>query len=96
MTTEGSAEGWALEVKRLTGLLQAAGRTDLLLKAIGVPLLEELRIEAAKGKLSRLLITKDCRFFLMDHENREVELQPVHKAVYLLFLAHPDGIEFKD
>ena len=81
MTTEGSAEGWALEVKRLTGLLQAAGRTDLLLKAIGVPLLEELRIEAAKGKLSRLLITKDCRFFLMDHENREVELQPVHKAV---------------
>ena len=95
MTTEGSAEGWALEVKRLTGLLQAAGRTDLLLKAIGVPLLEELRIEAAKGKLSRLLITKDCRFFLMDHENREVELQPVHKAVYLLFLAHPEGIEFK-
>ena len=25
----------------------------------------------------------------------EVELQPVHKAVYLLFLAHPEGIEFK-
>ena len=95
MTTEGSAEGWALEVKRLTGLLQAAGRTDLLLKAIGVPLLEELRIEAAKGKLSRLLIARDCRFFLMDHGNKEVELQPVHKAVYLLFLAHPEGIEFK-
>ena len=91
MTTEGSAEGWALEVKRLTGLLQAAGRTDLLLKAIGVPLLEELRIEAAKGKLSRLLIARDCRFFLMDHGNKEVELQPVHKAVYLLFLAHPEG-----
>jgi hypothetical protein len=27
--------------------------------------------------------------------NREIELQPVHKAVYLLFLAHPEGIEFK-
>ena len=27
--------------------------------------------------------------------NKEVELQPVHKAVYLLFLAHPEGIEFK-
>ena len=95
MTTEGSAEGWALEVKRLTGLVQAAGRTDLLRKAIGGPLLEELRIEAAKGKLSRLLITKDCRFFLMDDQTREVELQRVHKAVYLLFLAHPEGIEFK-
>ena len=61
-------------------MLQAEGRTDLLLHAIGVPLLEELRIEAAKGRLSR---------------QKEVELQPVHKAVYLLFLAHPEGIEFK-
>ena len=68
--------------------------TDLLLHAIGVPLLEELRIEAAKGRLSRLVITKDYRFILEDYQ-KEVELQPVHKAVYLLFLAHPEGIEFK-
>ena len=51
----------AQEVKRLVSQLQAEGRTDLLLHAIG----------------------------------KEVELQPVHKAVYLLFLAHPEGIEFK-
>jgi hypothetical protein len=66
----------------------------LLLKAIGAPMLEELRIEAARAKLSRLLITKDYRFILTDYQ-KEVELQPVHKAVYLLFLAHPEGIEFK-
>lgn len=88
-------EDMALEVKRLTGQLQAAGRKDLLLRAIGVPLLEELRIEAAKGRLSRLLITKDYRFVLVDYGRREVELQPVHKAVYMLFLAHTEGIEFK-
>ena len=85
----------AQELKRLVSQLQAEGRNDLLLKAIGVPLLEELRIEAAKGKLSRLVITKDYRFILADYNNKEVELQPVHKAVYLLFLAHPEGIEFK-
>ena len=45
----------AQEVKRLVSQLQAEGRTDLLLHAIGVPLLEELRIEAAKGRLSRLV-----------------------------------------
>ena len=89
-----SAEELALEVKRLTEQLMAEGRKDLLLKAISVPLLEELRIEAAKGKLSKLLITEDYRFVLVDY-NQEVELQPVHKAVYLLFLAHPEGIEFK-
>ena len=94
MTEQQTPEELAQEVKRLVGQLQAQGRNDLLLRAIGVPLLEELRIEAAKGKLSRLVITKDYRFILVDY-NKEVELQPVHKAVYLLFLAHPEGIEFK-
>ena len=84
----------AQEIKRLAIQLQQAGRNDLLLHAIGVPLLEELRIEAAKGRLSRLVITEDYRFILEDY-HKEVELQPVHKAVYLLFLAHPEGIEFK-
>ena len=87
-------EELALEVKRLMEQLVATGRKDLLLKAIGVPLLEELRIEAARGELSRLVITEDYRFLLTDYQ-KEVELQPVHKAVYLLFLAHPEGIEFK-
>ena len=95
MTEQMTPEERALEVKRLVGQLQAEGRSDLLLKALGVPLLEELRIEAAKGKLSRLLITNDYRFILEDYNRQEVELQPVHKAVYLLFLAHPEGIEFK-
>jgi len=88
-------EAIASELKRLVEQLQSAGRTDLLLKALGAPLLEELRIEAARPHLSRLLITADFRFILMDYDNMEIELQPVHKAVYLLFLAHPEGIEFK-
>ena len=89
-----SPEEIARQIRRLIEQLQIAGRNDLLLQAVGVPLLEELRIEAAKGKLSRLVITKDYRFILEDY-HQEVELQPVHKAVYLLFLAHPEGIEFK-
>ena len=89
-----SSEEAAQEVKRLAMQLQQSGRQDLLLHALGVPLLEELRIEAAKGRLSRLMITEDYRFVLEDY-HKEVELQPVHKAVYLLFLAHPEGIEFK-
>jgi len=88
-------EDMAGEVKRLVAALQAAGRRDLLLQAIGVGVMEDLRLEAAKGRLSRLCITIDYRFLLVDYGNKELELQPVHKAVYLLFLAHPEGIEFK-
>ena len=89
-----TVEKIAEQVATLVKQLHAAGRKDLLLKVIGAPLLEELRIEAAKAKLSRLIITEDYRFILADYQ-KEIELQPVHKAVYLLFLAHPEGIEFK-
>ena len=90
-TPEAIAEELSVLVKELLD----AGRNDLLLRSIGVPVLEELRIEAAKRRLSRLLITKDYRFFLLDEQNKEIDLTPVHKAVYLLFLNHPEGIEFK-
>ena len=85
-------EEMADELGLLAHQLQAAGRTDLVLHALGVPMVESLRLEAAKGRLLPLRITSDYRFFV---GQCEVELQPVHKAVYLLFLAHPEGIEFK-
>ena len=88
-------EELAAELKQLLTALQLQDRNDLILQAMGVPLLEQLRIEAARGKLSRLLITKDHRLLLLDYGQKEVVLQPVHKAVFLLFLAHPEGIEFK-
>jgi hypothetical protein len=47
-------------------------------------------------KFSKLVITKDFRIFLPDYDNVEVELSPLPKAVYILFLKHPKGIAFKD
>jgi len=93
--TDRTPEEIAAELSQLVRELVAAGRNDLLLRSIGVSVLEELRIEAAKSRLSRLLITKDYRIILVDYDNKEVDMTPVHKAVYLLFLNHPEGIEFK-
>lgn len=45
-------------------------------------------------KLSKLTITKDYSIKLSDY-NQEVKLEPIVKAVYLLFLNHPEGIAFK-
>lgn len=88
-------EDMAAAIRRLSSHLTQMGRTDLLLKAIGVPMLEQLHIEAAKATLSKLVITSDFRFLLPDY-NKEVCLSPLHKALYILFLRHPEGIEFKN
>ena len=46
-------------------------------------------------KLSRLTITKDYAIILSDYNNKEVKMEPLVKAVYLLFLNHPEGLAFK-
>lgn len=89
------AEELAKELHALVNRLGQTGRYDLMLRAISVPVLEQLRIEAARAKLSRLVITRNFRFILKDY-NAEVTLTPVHKALYILFLNHVEGIEFKD
>lgn len=95
MTTESNIIELSEQLRAIIKQLRSEGRNDLILSALGVPLLEELRIEAARGKLSRLLITRNWQFILLDYDRKEIEMQPVHKAVYLLFLAHPEGIVFK-
>jgi hypothetical protein len=47
-----------------------------------------------KQELSRLVITKDMRIMLPDY-NMEIKMEPINKAVFFLFLRHPEGIFFK-
>ena len=45
--------------------------------------------------LPRLFISKNYRIFIGE-ERKEVHLEPLVKAVFILFLKHPEGICFKD
>lgn len=44
---------------------------------------------------SRLIVTTDCHLILADFNNLEIPLTPLCKAIYLLFLRHPEGILLK-
>lgn len=46
-------------------------------------------------KFSRLTIKKDGTIMLSDY-NKEVRMEPMTKAVFLLYLKHPEGIAFKE
>ena len=49
-----------------------------------------------KAQLSRLVVTKDYRITLPEYNDIEVKMEPLVKAVYFLFLKHPEGIVFKE
>lgn len=46
-------------------------------------------------KPSRIQITKDYRVFMLDYR-MEVKMSRLPKAVFILFLRHPEGIRFKE
>lgn len=46
--------------------------------------------------ISRLVITRQCKLLLPDYNNMEIRLTPKEKAIYILYLKHPEGITFKN
>lgn len=73
------------EIKERVDKLEQYGLSKTLL----------LKIIQGEPKLSHLIVTKDYRIILPDYDNMEIKMEPLNKAVYLLFLKHPEGIIFK-
>ena len=66
---------------------------ELRKRGVQLHLLQELVEE--RPTLSRLVVDNDYRIFLPDYNNTEITMQPLPKAVFFLFLQHPEGIQFK-
>ena len=65
------------------------------LKAYGV---DEAEIVAAMNEeelFPKLIVTQEYKVVLVGEKNVEIEMEPLVKAVYLLFLSHPEGIVLK-
>lgn len=65
------------------------------LKAYGV---DEAEIVAAMNEeelFPQLVVTEDYKVVLADGQSTEVKMEPLVKAVYLLFLSHSEGIVLK-
>lgn len=73
------------EVRERIAKLRQRGIAEYLLEQLIHP----------DNRLSRMVITKDWRILLPDYNDMEIKMEPLVKAVYLLFLRHPEGIAFK-
>src|SRR5574344_931455 len=75
------------EIEERINKLQAMGIKEMVVKSL---------FNKTPQKLSRLVVTSDYNIILTDYNDMEIKLQPIQKAVYILFLKHPEGIIFKD
>ena len=76
-------------------LLEEVKEKMIILKKCGMTEEEIISQLFYSHPLPQLIITPNYRLILGD-ECKEIHLEPLVKAVYLLFLKHPEGINFKD
>jgi hypothetical protein len=84
-----------LEQSDCTNLLEEVKERLLRLKEHGMSEKEITSLLHTEASLLKLTISKDYRIYLGD-ERKEIHMEPLVKAVYLLFLSHPEGIIFKN
>ena len=80
---EEEVEAVMSEVQILVERLRQSGVGEWALQALFQP----------TQKLSRLHV-RYGRIFLPDYNNVEIKMPPLSKAIYLLYLRHPEGIKF--
>ena len=69
---------------------------DALMKKYGLSVDEVEILLARRVKLSRLHITEKNEILLVDFDHREVKMDTLTKAVFYLYLRHPEGIRYKE
>lgn len=52
------------------------------------------QLQEAPAEAPALVITRDYRIFMGNRHGPEIRMRPMTKAVFLLFLRHPEGIAF--
>ncbi len=86
---------WIVSDNEVAGLVENVRKMLKRLEEKGINREILLTLFEKEPKLSRIVITKDLRITLPDYNDMEIEMEPLNKAVYLLFLRHPEGIVFK-
>ena len=86
---------WVNTDKEAAQLVDEINDRMKMLEERGLPRNFILKLFKNKTKPSRLIVTKDMRIILPDYNDMEIKMEPLVKAVYILFLKHPEGIIFK-
>jgi hypothetical protein len=82
-TAEDDVEMMMSEVQALVERLRQSGVGEIALQRLFKPTQQLSRIHIQYG-----------RIFLPDYNNMEIKMHPLSKAIYMLYLRHPEGIMF--
>ncbi|MBR1517165.1 MAG: hypothetical protein IJ620_03380 [Bacteroidales bacterium] len=74
------------EIRLRINQLYALGVTDYVIRQL---------VQLPEPQISHVCITPDFRIILTDYGDMEIQMPPLSKAIWLLYLRHPEGLLFK-
>jgi hypothetical protein len=95
MTNTKDTEDMGKKLFQCSALIKEIKEMVQMLKNYGMSEKDILSSFCSRQPLKKLIVTKNYKLLLGD-ERVEIRMEPLVKSVYLLFLGHPEGINFKD
>lgn len=86
----------AEEIRTRIEVLKQGGYMELLMHTIGEDLVRQLsNTPKRSSELPRIKITDNLKIVMPELDNREVKMPALARALYIFFLRHEEGLEFK-
>lgn len=88
--------GIAEEIRQRVEILRQGGYIELLLHTLGADLVKQIKDSRKTATpLMHLNISDNLRIFIPELDNREMKMPALARALYVFYLRHEEGVEFK-
>ena len=86
----------AEEIRERVEILKQGGYIELLLHTLGEDLVKQINDSRKTATpLMHITVADDLRIFIPELDNREVKMPSLARALYVFYLRHKEGVEFK-
>lgn len=86
----------AEEIRQRVEILKQGGYIELLLHTLGADLVKQINDSRKTATpLMHLNISDNLRIFIPELDNREMKMPALARALYVFYLRHEEGVEFK-
>lgn len=86
----------AEEIRQRVEILKQGGYIELLLHTLGADLVKQVNdSRKTANALMHISVSENLRIYIPELDNREIKMPALSKALYVFYLRHEEGVEFK-
>lgn len=86
----------AEEIRQRVEILKQGGYIELLLHTLGADLVKQVNdSRKTANAMMHISVSENLRIYIPELDNREIKMTALARALYVFYLRHEEGVEFK-